>query len=143
MLHSRQPWQSYRQVSLQTASRGQLVLMLYDGAIRFLECSLKGFDMDDPGEQNSTINNNIVRAQDIIRELDNSLNMEGGGELASTLRRLYHYFEWRLTESNLHKTPTGIREVIDRLTSLREAWATALQGPRSDAAAGIPAPALR
>lgn len=133
-MHPRQPWQSYRQVSLQTASRGQLVLMLYDGAIRFLERSLAGFEMEDPAESNSTINNNIVRAQDIIRELDNSLNLDGGGELATTLRRLYHYFEWRLTESNLQKTPTGIREVIDRLTSLREAWFTALQGPRHDVA---------
>ncbi len=133
-MHPRQPWQSYRQVSLQTASRGQLVLMLYDGAIRFLGCSLTGFELEDPGECNATISNNILKAQDIIRELDNSLNLQSGGELATTLRNLYHYFDWRLTESNLKKEPTGIREVIDRLTSLREAWSTALQGPRHDVA---------
>ena len=131
-MQPRQPWQSYRQVSLQTASRGQLVLMLYDGAIRFLERSLGGFSIEDPGEANAMINNNIVRAQDIIRELDNSLNVESGGELASTLRKLYQYFDWRLTESNLQKTAVGVEEVIGRLTVLREAWFTALQGPRSD-----------
>ncbi len=133
-MHPRQPWQSYRQVSLQTASRGQLVLMLYDGAIRFLECSRGGFTIEDPGEANSTINNNIVRAQDIIRELDNSLNLELGGELAVTLRRLYQYFDWRLTESNLQKTASGVEEVIERLSVLREAWFTVLQGPRQDVA---------
>lgn len=133
-MHPRQPWQSYRQVSLQTASRGQLVLMLYDGAIRFLERSLGGFAVEDPGEANAMINNNIVRAQDIIRELDNSLNVESGGELASTLRKLYQYFDWRLTESNLQKTAVGVEEVIGRLTVLREAWFTALQGPRQDVA---------
>ena len=119
---------------MQTASRGQLVLMLYDGAIRFLERSLAGFAMEDPGDSNSTINNNIVRAQDIIRELDNCLNLDSGGELAVTLRRLYGYFDWRLTESNLQKTASGVEEVIGRLTVLREAWSTALQGPRHDVA---------
>ena len=120
------PWQSYRVVATQTASPGQLVLMLYDGAIRFLNKALIGFDLDDPLEHNQTINNNIIRAQDIINELNLSLNMAAGGQFAQTLRDLYGYFDRRLQESNIQKEQTGIREVIQRLTVLRDAWAEML-----------------
>jgi flagellar protein FliS len=121
------PWNSYRQISAHTASPGQLVLMLYDGAIRFLEKSLSGFDMDDPVDYNQTINNNLLRAQSIISELSSTLNMDQGGQLAHTLRRLYSYMDDRLTESNLRKTPEGIRDTIRRLTVLRDAWQEMLQ----------------
>ena len=120
------PWQSYRQVATRTASPGQLVLMLYEGAIRFLERAQAGFQLEDPVEFNTTINDNILRAQDIIRELDFSLNVEQGGELAIQLRRLYDYFDRVLLEANLRKDPTGIGEVIKRITVLRDAWETML-----------------
>jgi flagellar protein FliS len=122
------PWQSYRQVATQTASPGLLVLMLYDGAIRFLERAVAGFSAEDPLEFNQTINNNILRAQEIIAELNNSLNLQDGGEFAHTLRRLYNYMDWRLQQSNLHKQESGIREVIGRLGVLRDAWAEMLGG---------------
>lgn len=135
------PWQSYRQVATRTASPGQLVLMLYEGAIRFLEQAQAGFKLDDPVEFNTTINNNILRAQDIIRELDFSLNVELGGELAIQLRRLYDYFDRVLLEANLRKDSDGINEVIVRLSELREAWATMLrqQGQATDTATLTPA----
>lgn len=122
------PWKSYRQVSMQTAPPGQLVLMLYEGAIKFLDRALLGFTMDDPAECNQTINNNVMRAQDIIRELSVSLNMNEGGEFAANLYRLYDYLDRRLQESNLKKQDTGIREVIARLSTLRDAWASMLRG---------------
>src|ERR1041385_5026092 len=99
----RNPWSSYRNVAMQTAPRGQLVLMLYEGALRFLDRALGGFDLDDPAESNIAISNNILRAQDIIRELDASLDLQQGGEFAATMRRLYDYFDRRLHESNLQK----------------------------------------
>ncbi len=113
---------------MQTAPPGQLVLMLYEGAIRFLEQALTGFTKDDPVEFNETISNNVVRAQEIIRELDRSLNLHAGGELAQQLRRLYDYFDRRLMESNMKKEDEGIREVISRISTLRTAWATMLKG---------------
>lgn len=130
------PWQSYRQVAAQTAPPGQLVLMLYDGAIRFLHRAQSGFSKEDPAESNTLINNNILRAQQIIRELNDCLNMDVGGELAVQLRRLYDYFDRRLQESNAQKEPTGIVEVINRLSVLRDAWATMLEGDHTAAAAG-------
>lgn len=129
------PWNSYRQVATQTAPPGHLVLMLYDGALRFLHRSLVGFTLDDPAESIETINNNILRAQAILHELDMCLNLDGGGDLAMHLRRLYQYFDRRLMESNLEKTPAGIQEVIQRLGTLREAWACMLSGQPSDAPA--------
>ncbi|HTH46167.1 MAG TPA: flagellar export chaperone FliS [Candidatus Limnocylindria bacterium] len=120
------PWASYRQVATQTASSGQLVLMLFDGVIRFLERATSGFGLDDPAEANQLISNNVLRAQAIIHELNVSLNMEEGGEFADTLRQLYLYFDRRLQHSNLTKTMDGITEVIGRLTVLRDAWAQML-----------------
>jgi len=119
--------QSYLRVATQTVSPGQLVLMLYDGALRFLERARLGFASDDPLEFNQTIHNNLVRAQEIISELNMALNIEAGGEFASTMRRLYDYLDRRLIESNRAKKEDGIIEVIGRLTVLRDAWAEMLR----------------
>ncbi len=116
------PLKSYQTIAAQTASRGQLVAMLYDGAIRFLNQALEGFKHTDPLEFNLTINNNILRARDIVVELNNSLNLAEGGELAATLRRLYGWMNRQLLQSNARKTPDGIHDTIRRLTVLRDAW---------------------
>lgn len=117
------PATMYRHVATQTATPAQLVLMLYDGAIKFLERAMLGFDLEDPLEHTQTVHNNVQRAQAIIAELNAVLNMEAGGEFSQTMRRLYEYFTWRLDESNRHKQPAGIQEIIARLTVLRDAWA--------------------
>lgn len=132
------PWQAYRQVATTTAPPGTLVLMLYDGALRFLNQALSGFQMDDPVDFNQTINNNIVRAQDILRELNHALDLQRGGELSATLRRLYDYMDDQLQESNLRKQDSGIHEVIRRLTVLRDSWAEMLQNQGSTLGAGAP-----
>ena len=122
------PWKSYRQVATQTAPPGQLILMLFDGALRFLEHGLAGFDRIDPAEANMTIHNNFQRALDIVRELNRSVNLEKGGECAETFRRLYDYFERKIVDSNVRKNPDGVREVVQHLTVMRDAWAAMLAG---------------
>ena len=126
MRHSANPWQSYRQVATKTATPGQLVLMLFDGALRFLDRALVGFDLDDPLDSNLAINNNILKAQEIIRELNMSLNLEKGGEFALTMRRLYTYYDLQLSQSNLRKDSEGVQLVIRLLTVIRDAWAEML-----------------
>jgi len=121
------PWQSYRKVATQTASPGQLVLMLYEGAIRFLEKSLLGFAHEDPLEFNLTVNNNVLRAQAIISEMNGVLNMEAGGEISANFRRLYDYLNRRLQEANVKKQKEPIEEVLARLRVLRDSWAEMLQ----------------
>jgi flagellar protein FliS len=134
MMSRNKPWDSYRKVATQTATPGQLVLMLYDGALRFLEQSLTGFDYRDPRLFNQTINNNILRAQAIIHEMNASLNLQEGGEIASNFRRLYNYFYRRLTEANRTKQKAPITETMTHLRALRDSWAEMLRrGPEADA----------
>ncbi len=128
MRYNANPWLSYRQVATKTATPGQLVLMLFDGALRLLDKALVGFDLDDPLDSNLAINNNILKAQEILRELNMSLNMEKGGEFAATMRRLYNYYDLQLSQSNLQKDPAGVELVIRLLSVIRGAWAEMLTG---------------
>jgi flagellar secretion chaperone FliS len=136
MMQRNKPWESYRKVATQTATPGQLVLMLYDGAIGFLEKAAAGFAYADPLAYHQTINNNILRAQAIIHEMNVSLNMEAGGEISANFRRLYNYFYRRLRDANRRKQREPIDETIARLRTLRDSWAEMLRnGGESRAAA--------
>jgi len=132
------PWKSYRQITTLTAPPGQIVLMLYEGALRSLDRSLPGFSHADPAEANMTVNNNLKRAREIIQELNSVLNMAEGGEIASTLRRLYDYLDRRIEESNLQKKPAGVQEAIRHLTVLRDAWAMMLQNQNPSLPVDLP-----
>jgi flagellar protein FliS len=101
--------------------------MLYEGCIRFLERARLGFAEEDPLEYNQTVSNNLLRSQAIINELNRSLDMTKGGEFSLNMRRLYNYLDRRLQESNQRKDEEGIKEVIRRVTVLRDAWAQMLQ----------------
>jgi flagellar secretion chaperone FliS len=127
MMQRNKPWESYRKVATQTATPGQLVLMLYDGALGFLEKALAGFEHKDPLAFNQTINNNVLRAQAIIHEMNASLNMQAGGDVAQNFRRLYNYLYRRLREANRHKKREPIDETIQRLRVLRDSWAEMLR----------------
>jgi flagellar protein FliS len=127
MTHRNTPWQSYRKIATQTATPGQLVLMLYEGALGFLERGLAGFDLADPLEFNLTISNNVLRAQAIIQEINVRLDMERGGEIADNFRRLYNYFQRRLREANTKKAREPLAEVITHLRVLRDSWAEMLR----------------
>jgi len=134
------PWQSYRKVATQTASPGHLVLMMYEGAISFLERSLIGFSHQDPLTFNQTINNNILRAQAIIRELNVRLDMEKGGEVSTNLRALYDYYFIRLNEANRLKRREPIDEVLKLVRILRDGWAEMLQRGVDNPPENVPAP---
>ena len=137
-----QPLRSYQTIATQTAPPGQLILMLYEGAIRFLERALTCFQYEDPLEFNLTINNNVIRAQEIISELNNSLDLSEGGELAATLRRLYNFMHRQLTISNTRKSPEGIKDTLQRLSILRDAWGEMLRRQGSTPAVPEPFAAL-
>lgn len=130
-MYSNSALNSYKQVAAQTASPGQLVLMLYDGAVRFLRQALNAFTCEDPIEFNQTIHNNVQRAQAIIDELNCSLDMEKGGEFSDRLRQLYDYMDRRLDESNRLKREEGIEEVLRHVLVLRDAWEEMLNKPGS------------
>jgi len=128
------PWKSYVRITTQTAPPGQLVLMLFDGAILALERALLGFKLTEIGERNTAIHNNLQRALDIIQELDWSLDMQAGGQLAETLRNLYNFFERRIAESNRKKSRQGIDEILPMVRTLRDAWYQMLNGASAETA---------
>lgn len=110
-------FQNYREVEIETASGLKLVVMLYQGAIKFLNIakesnSFKRYDV---------VNTNIIKAQDIVSELISSLNFEAG-EIAHNLYSLYLYINRRLLEANIQKNMAIIDEVTGLLQTLKEAW---------------------
>jgi flagellar secretion chaperone FliS len=115
-------YQAYQSGAVFTASPAQLVLMLYDGAIKFLNLGLEGFKYDDPLEFNLTINQNVLKAQAIIRELKACLDPEKSPEFVDKMTALYEYFDRRLQEGNIKKTPEPLHEVVRHLHLLRDAW---------------------
>ncbi|MEA3486414.1 MAG: flagellar export chaperone FliS [Thermodesulfobacteriota bacterium] len=116
----------YRQTEISTADRGRLVVLLYEGAINFLKKA-----KNDVQEGNVEAKcNNITRAQDIIQELNNSLKMDEGGEIAGNLRSLYFFMERYLVKAKIERD--GIKkmdEVITMLTSLYDVWVEILTKP--------------
>ena len=115
-------FQAYQNGAVFTASPAQLILMLFEGAVRFINISLEGFNHQDPLEFNLTINQNVQKAQAIIRELKACLHEGKSPEFAQRMTALYDYFDRRLQEGNLKKTREPIEEVLRHLHVLRDAW---------------------
>lgn len=119
--------QAYRTNAVLTASPGQLVLMLYDGALKSMALAKDAMERtDDDPRRIELINHQLQKAQNIILELQGGLNFEVGGEVAKTLYRLYDYHHRRLFEANLRKELSPLIEVEGLLRSLRDAWAEML-----------------
>ncbi len=120
---SQNPYNQYKKASIQTAGQGKLILMMYEGAIRFINTAVENI----PDKKFDIVNKNILKAQDIITELMLALNMEIGGDIAKNLYSLYEYMNRRLVESNLKKNAEIAAEVIKLLTELKEAWEIAVK----------------
>lgn len=118
--------QTYKANAVLTASPGQLVLMLYDGALKAMAIAQDAFDRTDDPKRIEIINHQLQKAQNIVLELQSGLNLEAGGEFAKTLFRLYDYHNRRLFEANVRKDPALLREVEGLVRSLRDAWAEML-----------------
>lgn len=117
---------SYKHSSLETASPGRLILMLYDGALRFMDQAIKGFDIKGKRASYEEVNNNIVRAIAIIAELRASLNHEVGGEFSVTMSNLYDYMEGQLSLGNVKKEVSLVEEARKHLQEIRDSWAEML-----------------
>jgi flagellar protein FliS len=114
----KQNYTVYKEIGINTSQPLKLVIMLYDGAITFLNKSIEYAENKDIKNKNIYAN----KARDIILELNNSLNLEVGGEMASNLKRLYFFMNRHLFQANLKNDMQGMREVILMLSDLREVW---------------------
>ena len=125
---------SYQAVAVTTASPGNLVLMLFDGALRFLSTALIGFQNEEIAKKNEEIHNNLIKTQRILRELQCSLDLKLGGEFAQTMYALYDFMIEELRKANLAKEPGPIQTVERLLGEIRDAWAQMLEQSQSQAA---------
>ncbi len=127
---------AYFQTQVATTSQGKLLLMLYDGCIKFLNQAKEKIAERDYAQKGILIS----RALDVINELDSSLNADKGGDLAANLHKLYFYCSTRLLSANLKMDTALIDEVIKILSGLRSAYAQIIDTPEAMAAAAMTAP---
>ncbi len=109
---------AYQDSTVSTQSKGRLIVMLYDGAIKFMRLAIKELEANSYEAKGHYIN----KAQDIINELNVVLDMDAGGEIAANLRKLYYFMSNRLSEANIKRDPQMIRDVIKLMEELNQSW---------------------
>ncbi|MBM7559373.1 flagellar export chaperone FliS [Marinitoga litoralis] len=113
----------YIESMVKTASPAKLVELLYLNSIERLNRARKYIEEKKFADANTQ----IIRVEDIIMELNLSLDMEKGGEISKNLRSLYAYMYRRLLEANLNKNVEILEEVKSLLNTLLEAWREAMK----------------
>jgi flagellar secretion chaperone FliS len=122
------PYENYKRMQVETSSQGRLLLMLYDGALKNLRQAKVSIDQRQPNQAH----NCLIKAQDIVMELNWDLNMDAG-DIAQRLRSLYLYIHKRLVLANVKKDPVIVQEAIGLLSELKEAWDTIILRAKSTA----------
>jgi flagellar protein FliS len=110
--------QEYHTTAVTTQSKGRLIVLLYDGAIKFMKLAIKELEAQNYEAKGRYIG----RAQSIIDELNAVLDTDGGGEIAANLRKLYCFMNRRLAEANTRRDPQMIRDVITLMEELNQSW---------------------
>lgn len=111
--------QTYLQTHVQSRSPLELVVMLYDGLLRFLGDAGSAIESGNVAGRRDAIS----RALAVLSELQSTLNMEQGGEVAASLDALYTYLNGRLLDASLNNDRAPIDESARLLRTLRDAWA--------------------
>jgi len=121
----------YLETMVQTATPAQLLIMLYDGAIRFCRQGIEAIKQKNYEEANKS----LTRVQEIISEF--VITLDKNSAIAENLLRLYEYFNFRLIEANVQKKAESAEEVLGYLLQLKETWIQAARtGSESHAKLG-------
>jgi flagellar protein FliS len=126
----------YQQTNVTTAKPDKILLMLYEGCIKFIRIAKLKLQEKKISEKGK----NISKALAIVSELINTLDHEVGGQLARDLESLYMFMMDKLIEANLHNKIEDLEIVEKLLTTLYEAWTDVVKNPRPD---GVPSPELQ
>lgn len=116
----------YQDIGISTASRGGLILLAYEGAIKFINQAKVNIEKGDIPAKCGRIS----KAMAVIEELKASLNMEDGGEIAERLYALYDYMMRQLVMANLKSDPKVLDEVLSLLKTLYSAWTEVIERPK-------------
>lgn len=122
---------AYMTAEVSTASKLKLVVMMYDGAIRFLNECKKRIDAGDIAGRGLYIS----KAQGIIGELQESLNVQQGGDIAVQLEQLYGFVITNLTKANIKGDKVAIDQALSVLENLRSAWGEVMHNTQAKTAA--------
>ena len=115
------PYGQYKQNSIMTASPQELTLMLYNGVLKFIGMGKIHIEQKDVPKANES----IMRAQDIVQELNITLNMDY--EISTGLRSLYTYILEKLVDANISKDIKHLDEAAEMVTELRDTWKEAMK----------------
>ncbi len=130
------PYKQYQKTQVVTASREKILLMLYEGAIRFTKQARIAMVDKKIAEKGKAIS----RATAILSELMATLDFKVGGQLAQDLENLYIFMIDKLIEGNVHNKPECLDDVERLLNTLYSAWKDVVENPRPD---GVPSPTLQ
>ena len=117
---------AYQKTNVNTASQGRLVVLLYEGAVKHLKAAINLFGPDDklkPGDIEQ-FGIHLQKTQAIITELQVSLDMEKGGDIARNLMSLYVYFNEELMDATISHNKAKIEFVLSKVDDLADAWRT-------------------
>lgn len=114
-------YDQYLRSKIMTASKGELTLMLYDGAIKFCNMGIMCIEKKDiPGA-----NTNIKKTEAIIEEFQATLDHKY--PVAEDFEKVYNYLYDRLVQANLKKDPEILKEVLEHLRTMRDTWKEVLR----------------
>jgi flagellar protein FliS len=125
---------AYKGAQSETNDKGKLILVTYDVAIKHAKLALEVFDDKKKIEERAK---HIFKIQDALEELQVSLNMDAGGEIAANLFNLYSYMFSVTIDANIHSDKAKMEEVLKFLETLREAWAQANLKSKAESAPDI------
>ncbi|WP_226670808.1 flagellar export chaperone FliS [Metabacillus litoralis] len=115
------PYAAYQQNSVNTASPGEVTLMLYNGCLKFIKQAIEDIEHKEYEAKNT----NIQKAQKIISELMVTLNMDL--EISKNMMIMYEYVNHRLTEANINNEALILKEIEGIVIEFRDTWKQVIQ----------------
>jgi flagellar secretion chaperone FliS len=100
----------------------QVVILAYDGIIRFINAAHDACNETDPSEQSENVQQNVTKAQLLIAKLQSNLNMDEGGEAARQLKAVYEFATEQLKDIATTKDRKALAQVQSMFVEIRDAW---------------------
>lgn len=128
-MNGKNAYNTYQTVQVTTTDKGRLLLMMYEGAIKFLRQSKAGLEENDIAK----FCRFLSKSQAIISELMNTLDFEKGGTIARDLDRLYDFLLFYLTEANLYRDVERVNKSIKLIETIYQAYKEIIEGKKAEA----------